>query len=212
MPAEPPPFEQHADAFLSPPPLAHESAPGFPAEPDFAPAHDFPADEFAPQPVADSYLSAARRSARAAASQADAEQPQRGFNWGGVAAATAEPAGRTRYALIALVTLIAVALVAGLVLSQTWVGGSSNGNSGLGALFAGKSTAPAPQAGTPLHALAPQIADAAQNDAQNNGPAPAVLPRSSSGAFQRRRCIRCLLPPPSRIWPSSPPRCRRSTG
>ncbi len=155
-PGAPPPFAAQPDPFA--PVASFDAPPPFPAEDPFAPA---PAgDAFAAQP-ADSFLSAARRSARAAASQAEAEQASRGFAWG-VAnnAGEKEAPGRTRYALIGLIVLIAVALIAGFVLSQGMLGSPAH-PSGLSSLFPAKTTAPAPQNGTPLHALKPQAEDTA---------------------------------------------------
>jgi hypothetical protein len=48
-----------------PQPQAFEPAPDFAAEPPFPPAANFASETFAPTPAADTYLSAARRSARA---------------------------------------------------------------------------------------------------------------------------------------------------
>ncbi|HWA92746.1 MAG TPA: hypothetical protein VG889_22120 [Rhizomicrobium sp.] len=161
-PGAPPPFRAHdpfasaADDPFAPVQQAFDAPPPFADDP-FAPPPV--ADAFAAAPPAgDSFLSAARRSARAAASAAEAEQGARGFAWGTGAAKAAEPAeggSRTRTVLIALGILIAVALVAGIVLSQGL--GSSTHSSGLAALFAPKPAAPAPssEAGTPLHAVAP---------------------------------------------------------
>jgi localization factor PodJL len=89
----------------------------------------------APTPVADSYLSAARRSARAAAAQAETERPSQigAFRWGGPAAETAvEPAakndqaeakdeatGKKTFVWIGLIALfVVVAIVAGIILSK----------------------------------------------------------------------------------------------
>jgi localization factor PodJL len=175
-PGAPPPFQPSADPF--PPAASFESAEPFGAAPfDAAPDTAFQAAQ-----AGESFLSAARRSARAAASQAEAEQAGRGFAWATPrAAAVAEPAegkGRSRFALIGLVALIAIALIAGIVLSQGLLGGSSGHGSGIGAMFPAKQPpAPAPQAGTPLHALAPTADDtgapAATTTAQTR---PQVLP------------------------------------
>lgn len=155
-PGAPPPFAAQPDPFA--PAASFDAPPPFPADDPFAPASA--GDALAAQP-ADSFLSAARRSARAAASQAEAEQTSRGFAWGVANTAGAKEApGRTRYAIIGLVVLIAVALIAGFVLSQGMLGSPSH-PSGLSALFPGKTAAPAPQAGTPLHALKPQAEDTA---------------------------------------------------
>jgi localization factor PodJL len=180
-PGAPPPFAAQPDPFA--PASTFDAAPPFPAEDAFAPA----GDAFAAQP-ADSFLSAARRSARAAASQAEAEQTSRGFAWGvntGAAGAKDAP-GRTRYAIIGLVVLIAVALIAGLVLSQGMLGSQSH-PSGLGALFPAKTTTPAPQAGTPLHALKPQ--------ADEPGPAVATPPAAAAPSSTKATNRPAVLPP-----------------
>ena len=165
-PGAPPPFAAQPDPFA--PASSFDAAPPFPDEDPFAPA----GDALAAQP-ADSFLSAARRSARAAASQAEAEQTSRGFAWGvNNNTGTKEAPGRTRYAIIGLVVLIAVALIAGFVLSQGMLGSPAH-PSGLSALFPAKTAAP--QAGTPLHALKPQAEDTAPAVAS---PPAAVAPSS----------------------------------
>jgi localization factor PodJL len=154
-PGAPPPFAAGHDPFAPQP--AFDAPPPFPAEDPFAPA---PAgDAFAAQqPAGDTFLSAARRSARAAASAAEAEQSSRGFAWGAVSKSEPgkEGASRTPYVIIGLVVLVAVALIAAFVLSQGMLGSSSHPQ-GLGAMFAPKAPAPQPQAGTPLHAVAPDV-------------------------------------------------------
>ncbi len=137
-----------AQAFDAPPfpesmPGAHQ---GFQVSADpFAPAFDgaaspfgddaaFGADPFAvapppppPPPAAapesDSYISAARRSARAAAAQAEAERGTRmgGFSWGAASADPAAPAksGKKTYLWIGIIALIFIAVFAiGAFLSQ----------------------------------------------------------------------------------------------
>ncbi|HTT98217.1 MAG TPA: hypothetical protein VMF58_09220 [Rhizomicrobium sp.] len=141
------PFDTHTALDAPPPPFAEEGA--------FEPLPDYAANPFtaSPPPAGDSYLSAARRSAQAAASAAEAEQASRGFAWGSSKAASAEKpesSGRSRTVLLAFVTLIAIALVAGIVLSQGLGGHSQPSNAA--ALFNKPAAAPAPQAATPLHA------------------------------------------------------------
>jgi len=149
-PGAPPPFQASHDPFATEPPLAFDDAPPPYAEDPFGPAPG--SFEASPPPAGDTFLSAARRSARAAATAAEAEQTSRGFAWGaGKNDSGEQQPGRTRYVLIALVVLIAVALIGGLVLSQG-LGGSGHKTSGLGALFSARQATPAPQAGTPLHA------------------------------------------------------------
>ncbi|HEY2068183.1 MAG TPA: hypothetical protein VGG48_01410 [Rhizomicrobium sp.] len=127
-----PPFpDQHAaqpDPFAPPPPFDQ----GF-ASPDTAAARAFAAsDAFSPsQPGAgESYLAAARRSAReAAAAQADqsSRSPFAGFSWG--FAKQAEPekktSNTTRFLLIGGIAVIAMgAMVAGVFLSHS-IGGAT---------------------------------------------------------------------------------------
>ncbi len=151
-PGAPPPFAAQPDPFAAAP--AYDAPPPFPAEDPFAPAQA--GDAFAAQQQAgDTFLSAARRSARAAASAAEAEQSSRGFAWGAVSKSEAkEGGGRTPYVIIGLVVLVAIALIAAFALSQGMLGSSSHPQ-GLGAMFAPKAPAPQPEAATPLHAVAP---------------------------------------------------------
>jgi localization factor PodJL len=139
------PFDSHASLDAAPPPFADEGA--------FEPLPDYAANPFtaSPPPAGDSYLSAARRSAQAAASAAEAEHASRGFAWGSSKAASGdkESSGRSRTVLLAFVTLIAIALVAGIVLSQGFGGHPQIPSAG--ALF-NKPADTAPQAATPLHA------------------------------------------------------------
>jgi localization factor PodJL len=158
-PGAPPPFAAQPDPFLAQ--AAYDAPPPFPEENPFEPASGFANQAFAAPPAGDSYLSAARRSAQAAASAADAEQASRGFAWG--ANKTAAPtdqanSGRSRTMLLAFVTLIVIALVAGIVLSQGLGRGSSH-PSNIASQFNTPAATPAPQAATPLHATSPQADD-----------------------------------------------------
>jgi localization factor PodJL len=134
---EPHGFQTSADPFAAAPAFDAAAAPPFAAaEPAFG---TFGADPFAtelPPPAApagpDSYLSAARRSARAAAAQAEAERGSRmgGFSWGAAAAtetaaSEAKPSSRKTYIWIAVIAGLSIlALAAGAILSQK-IGGSS---------------------------------------------------------------------------------------
>jgi localization factor PodJL len=189
-PGAPPPFAAHPDPFAP--------APAFDAAQDpFAPAPE--GDAFAPAPQGDSFLSAARRSARAAASAAEAEQASRGFAWGisKSDAGSGEPKSRsTRYVMIGLIVLIVVALIAGFVLSQGLLGSSSH-SSGFGSLFSSdkQTAAPAPQAGTPLHALSPQADDTT----------PVVLPPAATPTPKAEPKQPAVLPPlQSKQVPAAP--------
>jgi len=160
-PGAPPPFQAGADPF-APAPAPFDGLPPYAEENPFEPASSFAGDAFEASPSpADSYLSAARRSARAAASAAEAETVSRGFAWNAAKTESTEAGGnRTRSVLIGFGVLVAIALIAGIVLSQNFFGKTQH-SSGLGALFAPKQqAAPAPaQAGTPLHALSPSADD-----------------------------------------------------
>jgi localization factor PodJL len=127
-------FQISADPFA--PAFHTEGATPFPSDTAFG-AGGFEQDPFAappPPPVAgaepDNYLSAARRSARAAAAQAEAERGSRlgGFSWG--AAPEAEPApkassSRKTYVWIGIIALMSIiAIAAGAVLSQKLTSGS----------------------------------------------------------------------------------------
>jgi localization factor PodJL len=176
-PGAPPPFQAQTDPFL--PPMA-DDLPPFVEEEAFDPAPGFATEHLAPEPpVTDSYLSAARRSARAAANAAEAEQASRSLGWG-TGAASSDPGsagGRTRMVLIGFAVLIAVALIAGIVLSQGFFAQSPR-PSGLGAVFSPKpQTAPASQPGTPLHALSTQADETAEQTPP--APAPTMLPESN---------------------------------
>jgi localization factor PodJL len=174
-PDAPPPFHAFGDA-LPAQTQAFEPAPEFAADPPFPPAADFAGgDSFVPPPhTVDSYLTAARRSARAAANQAEAEMSPRGFSWGGTKPESDDSQSRSRTVLIGFVVLIAVALIAGIILSKSLLGPSSAPSSNAGALFPGKTQSPPPQAGTPLHALSSTNDDATSPAAAPAAAAPTV--------------------------------------
>lgn len=172
-PGAPPPFAAGPDPFA--PASAFDAPPPFPAEDPFAPVNEALA---APSPAGDTFLSAARRSARAAASAAEAEQSSRGFAWGAVNKAEPgkEGASRTPYVIIGLVVLVLIALIAAFALSQGMLGSSSHPQ-GLGAMFAPKAPTPQSQAGTPLHAVAPDVETAPPAQTQPKATAkPVVVP------------------------------------
>jgi localization factor PodJL len=135
------PFQVSADPFA---PAFDSAAPPFAGDNPFG-TGAFAADPFAaappppPPPPAepDTYLSAARRSARAAAAQADAERGTRmgGFSWGAAAAdpAAADKAGSKKtYLWIIVIALIFIAVFAvGAFLSQNLSSTSTHTVSGL---------------------------------------------------------------------------------
>jgi localization factor PodJL len=113
----------------------------------------------APTPVADSYLSAARRSARAAAAQAEAERPNHigAFRWGGpTAEAPAEPVissdpadskepgtskKKTHIWIGLIIVFVVLAIAAGFVLSRKMSATAPHAASGL---FSKSATSPLP--------------------------------------------------------------------
>ena len=128
-------FQVSADPFA---PAFEAAAPAaFGTDASFG-ANAFAADPFAaapPPPVVepDSYLSAARRSARAAAAQAETERGTRmgGFSWGAAAPADAvkppKAGSKKTYVWIAVIALMSIlAIAAGAVLSQKISSSSSH--------------------------------------------------------------------------------------
>ena len=186
-----PPFEQPPhDPFALPPFETGE----FGAENAFPP---LVSDPFAPPPAptsVDSYLAAARRSARAAAATADADRmrgPLGGFNWsGGQAPAAPGKSARSRYTLpglAALVAVLVVALLAGIVLNKT---PNQTAPQDMGAAFApktGNKTAAPATAMPPLGSLQPKsVAKPTQNPSQAREvkPAPTAAAPASAAKTQ----------------------------
>jgi localization factor PodJL len=142
-----PPFAEANPPFADPgfvpppvPPPAYDMATGFGAEQPFAAGQGFAAE---PPPTVDSYLSAARRSARAA-SQAEAERNAgsfAGFGWSASAKPVEPRSGRTLYLGIGILALVAIAVIAGAVLSHRTIGEAPL-NSAIGALFEKKPAPP----------------------------------------------------------------------
>jgi localization factor PodJL len=149
LPQAVPPMPAMQDAFLPPNPQpAYDSITGAAVDPFAAPPPPMAGDPFTaqaamgPQP-GESFLAAARRSAQAAAAQAEADRAARGFggfSWGSAQArpAAAATQTRSRYGLIGvLALLIVLAIVAGIMLNQR-LSGPSTHSSGLSALFGNK--------------------------------------------------------------------------
>lgn len=116
---EPPPF---ADAAPPPPPFVAPAAQpaGF-ADP--LPNYELPPETFVAQtadsPTVESYLAAARRSARAAAQQeAERTSSLGGLHWGASPKAKEAQPQRTRPLLVGLIALIAIAVIGGAILSR----------------------------------------------------------------------------------------------
>jgi localization factor PodJL len=134
----------------------------------------------APPPVTDTYLSAARRSARAAA-QVEAERASiGGFRWGGAAPEEVEEPATSRktYIWIAVIVLfVLLAVAAGAVLSQKMNLSSAHSASGLFAKSASSDT-------TPTGAAAPSAPPAATASATANSALPAQAPAAPPTAPQ----------------------------
>jgi localization factor PodJL len=185
-------FQTNADPFATAAfePTAH-AASFAAADPAFDAT--FGADPFAaappppPAPGNDSYLSAARRSARAAAAQAEVERGTRmsGFSWGAAAAAeTAATPPKTgskkTYIWIAVIAGLSIfALAAGAILSQK-IGGSSTHviqRSGDGPLFAkNQPSVTGPVATRPATDLLPAENGASVTIPVQTHPAPGTMP------------------------------------
>ena len=109
----PPPIADEPKSFAAappafdpgpPPPFEAAAAPGFQAEPP-------------PAPTVENYLSAARRSARAAAAvEAERAGSLGSLRWN--AAAKPEKKGKTRPLLVAIIVLVGIAIIAGMILSR----------------------------------------------------------------------------------------------
>ena len=173
----PPPFADQppfAEQTFAPPPPAYDAAAG--AEHQFSAGQGFGAEALAPPPTVDSYLTAARRSARAASiAEAERSSGMGGFAWGGTAApgnAAAPKSTRTRTLLIAVLALAVIAVIAGAILNHRTPGDASN--SAIGALFE-KKAAPAPLKSSPESLPTDQNYPAASGQ-QTAAPAKQILP------------------------------------
>ncbi|MGA7711813.1 MAG: hypothetical protein WCA81_07925 [Rhizomicrobium sp.] len=148
LPEAPPFVEQPPFADQAPPP-AYDTAAAFGGEQQFAAGQSNGADAYTPAPTVDSYLNAARRSARAAATaEAERSATLGGFAWGstGASAKPGSKSNRTRVLLIAVLALAAIAAIAASVMNHRSTNDTSN--SVLGALFE-KKAAPAPLKSAP---------------------------------------------------------------
>lgn len=200
---ETPPFPEGKPPFAEPafvpppvPPPAYDTATGFGAE------HPFPAAFAAetPSPTVDSYLSAARRSARAAA-QAEAERSAGGFTGFAWNSAKPEPrrSGHSLYLGIGVLALAAIAVIAGVILSHR-MAGEAPPNAAIGALFQKKS-APPPIKTLPIETLP---AEEPNPPATNQQTAPALQKTDVKPAPVH-------LLPPQAAAPSSPQIAPRRT-
>lgn len=117
-----PPFSADANAFAAPKGARMEEEPLF-GKPAFGP-DPFSVDAPAAPAGPDTFLTAARRSARAAAAQVEAERGPRsgGFSWGATPLdeeTEAKSGARKTYIVIGVIALVLIlAIVAGAVLSQ----------------------------------------------------------------------------------------------
>ncbi|HTQ13533.1 MAG TPA: hypothetical protein VMH86_06630 [Rhizomicrobium sp.] len=187
----PPVAHAPADPFAPPPTTSFDTHPGFNA------AATMGADAFAANaaaqagvPANETFLDAARRSARAAAA-AQAEQAQRspfgGFSWGRPAAAAPEPekkSNATRFLLVGgIAAIVMVAMIAGVMLSHG-VGGSHKPVA-LPPILPSRPAATNPQApsapaaGEPSQSF-PPTGDEAPAAAQNSGSAQAAPPPAAT--------------------------------
>ncbi len=180
-PFDAPPFAdaQARPLFAEVPPHAFDNAGTFGNENPFAPGaapQNFGTEAFAPPPpTVDSYLSAARRSARAA-TQAEVERGSGALGGMGWSAPAARPArkrsGSTVYIVIGLLALAAIAVVAGAILSRQ-VASVPQPNSPIGAMIQNK--APAPQIKSlPQEPATQDDETGAPNTDEMSKPAPAV--------------------------------------
>jgi localization factor PodJL len=180
--AAPPPFAAAPPPFAAPPSFADPLPNNYdlPPEPGYAPAPTTDAAFTAEAPsTVESYLAAARRSARAAAEQeAERNATLGGLRWGSAAKpADHEAKKRTRPLLVGLVALLAIFVIAAAFLSRM----ALNPNP-LRATVTEPATKPAParQVEGQLRALppTPQAAPSANSQANPKigAPAPLVIP------------------------------------
>jgi localization factor PodJL len=211
------------DSFGAPPFAAVAAAVEAPMTDQAAPADPFPplaafgdgtaavgleqADSFldvaAPLVQPDTFLAAARRSAQAAAAQAEAERLNRGFGgfaWATQGARAGEP--RSRYGLVGLVVLAVVLLaVAGILFSQR-LPSPEQTTSDLPGALAGKQSAPVvlkpttPAGETSVVPLSETPAPAVSSQAPVQAPAaPRVAPSSPVLPAKTHRVVTAPLPP-----------------
>ena len=206
---EAPPFVEPAQppfADLAPPP-AYDTAAG--GGQQFGAG----AETYAPAPTVDSYLNAARRSARAAATaEAERSATLGGFAWGSSGAPkSGSKSNRTRVLLIAVLALAAIAAIAASVMSHR--SASDTSNSVLGALFEKKAAPPplksvpetlsteqnySPSASQPAPQQAPakpplqkqEVKPAPIRTVPAEAPGSPQLPQRLTAAPQRQVCIR----------------------
>jgi localization factor PodJL len=206
--AAPPPFPQPAAPPFTPVPPFAEQAPAFEqaaAEPPFVP----PAEGAEGPPTVESYLAAARRSARVAA-QAETERssPIGGLRWGATPKAEEKTGKRTRPLMVGIAALIGIAVIAGVILSRQTT--PVPVQPGVHALFnkeaAKPQTKPAPQpeqtAPATQEAAAPaQPAPPPAANKQPSGLAAAKPAVPSTFAQQQQKLT---APAPGRPAPSAP--------
>ncbi len=105
----------------APPPEAASSllADNFPPHVDYEPHFEAPPEPASSDSEPENFLAQARRTARTAAEKAEAGRQRHGFPWSRTATASGEDEGHPRYIIPAAIALIvALAVAAGLVLSQ----------------------------------------------------------------------------------------------
>ena len=154
-------------------------------------AHDSFAQQTTAQVVpGESFLAAARRSAQAAAAQAEAERSARGFggfSWGNQSSVQ-KPPQRSRLGLIAILALLIVlAVVAGILFNQRIQSPASH-TSGLSALFSSRNETTAPAPTTSASGTASAIA-------------PTAVPQTNTTTANPRAGIRAAAPSSPALQP-----------
>lgn len=196
---EPPPFAA--------PPFAQAPQPGF-ADP--LPNYEMPPEAFAAgaaeaPPTVESYLAAARRSARVAAQQETERSASLGnLRWGAAAKVKETQAPRTRPLVVGLVALIAIAVIAGAILSRT----ASHSPQVINLLPKPTATTPVPSMATPV---APPSetppAPGLHSSTQEPGVAPAPLPvkphAAPTGLAAAKPATQVAALPPQQLPPAA---------
>jgi localization factor PodJL len=178
-----------AEPPLAPPPTFTDPLPNYeiPAEAFVPPQSDVP-------PTVESYLAAARRSARAAAAQ-EAERSGN-LRWGSTAKAKPEKTQKTRPLVAFLVALIAIFVIVGAVLSRQ--------NTKLMVPpqpVAQKAMPPAPDLHASSEGEAKSVAEASAQAPVHAGPANAAITAPASATPANLKPMNAAAPEPSKPTP-----------